>query len=113
MLAGMTSAQVTEWMAFYALEHLGEEADFRADLRAGIVAATVANANRGKNQRAVTPEELMPRFGPRYDSPEEIHRQMLALARAPEGSPRPKANARRRPDGDPDPAEAGGRVGPG
>ena len=40
MVAGLSSPEVTELLAFHALEPFGEE---RADLRAGIVASTVAN----------------------------------------------------------------------
>ena len=40
MVAGLSSPEVTELFAFHAMEPFGEE---RADLRAGIVASTVAN----------------------------------------------------------------------
>ncbi len=53
----LSDAELQEWMAFYRLEPFGEE---RADLRAGIVAATVANANRGKRGRVLKPTDFMP-----------------------------------------------------
>ena len=64
-------------MAYAGLEPFGEE---RADLRAGIVAATVANAARDpKVQRdPFTPEEFMPKFESE-DSTEQTPEQMLAL----------------------------------
>lgn len=60
MLGEMPSRLLTEWMVFYEAEPFGER---RADLRAGIVAATVANANRGKNQRPFGAEDFMPKLG--------------------------------------------------
>jgi hypothetical protein len=57
----MSSREFSEWMAFHDLEPFGEE---RADLRAGIVASTVANANRDpkKKRKAYKPEDFMPKF---------------------------------------------------
>lgn len=40
LLANLDSAELTEWRAFDRIEPMGE---YRADLRAGIVSATVAN----------------------------------------------------------------------
>lgn len=53
----ISSAEFTEWIAFYKREPWGEE---RADLRAGIVASTVANAAPFRKGRAYTPSEFMP-----------------------------------------------------
>lgn len=58
MLGRMTSRQVAEWMAYNQIEPFGEE---RADLRAGIVASTIANVNRGKGQ-PMKPADFMPKF---------------------------------------------------
>jgi hypothetical protein len=49
--------ELIEWAAYYRIEPWGEE---RADLRSGVVAATVANANRGKKQKPFTPTDFMP-----------------------------------------------------
>lgn len=57
----MTAAEFMEWCAYYTIEPWGEE---RADLRAAIVAATVANGNRGKKQKPYKVEDFMPKFGP-------------------------------------------------
>ena len=48
-------------MAFYQIEPFGEE---RADLRAAVVAAVIANANRDPKQhpQAFTVEDFMPKF---------------------------------------------------
>ncbi|MFZ2738093.1 MAG: DUF4035 domain-containing protein [Burkholderiaceae bacterium] len=57
LLARIGSDELTEWMAFYQLEPFG---DFRADVRAGIVASTFANANRARDTKPFTPEDFMP-----------------------------------------------------
>lgn len=49
-----------EWYDYATLEPFGEE---RADLRAGIVASTIANVFRGKRQRPFKPAYFMPKFG--------------------------------------------------
>lgn len=46
--ASMSSSEFTQWMAFYNVQPFGPERD---NVHAGIVASTVANANRGKSQR--------------------------------------------------------------
>lgn len=59
MLESITSTQLSEWMAYYELDPWGGE---RADLLAGIIASTIANCNRAKNQPAFKPKDFMPRF---------------------------------------------------
>lgn len=54
----MTSAELTAWIAYDNLEPFGES---RADLRAGIIASTTYNVNRGKG-RAMQPVDFMPKF---------------------------------------------------
>lgn len=51
MLARMTAGQLTEWQAFFELEPFGSG---RADLRAGVVAAAVANFAFGRKGDAKT-----------------------------------------------------------
>lgn len=53
----MSSSEFTEWMAFAELEPFGE---WRADLRAGIIASTIANVNRSADSEALTPKDFMP-----------------------------------------------------
>lgn len=55
----MSSRAFAEWMAFDRLEPIGEG---RADLRAGIIASTVFNMNRGKDTPARSPSDYMPTF---------------------------------------------------
>lgn len=59
MLHRIESRELTEWMAYAQVEPFGEE---RADLRAGIVAATIANANRDpkKHPKPFQTAEFMP-----------------------------------------------------
>jgi hypothetical protein len=57
MLRGMTAYGLAEWMAYFELEPWGEE---RADLRAGIVASTLANIHRSDKTRAFSPLDFMP-----------------------------------------------------
>lgn len=72
----MTSLQFAEWMAYSRLEPWGEERD---DLRMGIMAATVANVNRGKDKKPYKPQDFMPSFEPVSD--EERAAALLAKAR--------------------------------
>ena len=56
LLASTDSLELAEWMQYYALSPFGDE---RQDLQAGIIAATVANANTGKG-KAFQPSDFMP-----------------------------------------------------
>lgn len=54
----MSSREFTEWQKFAEVEPFGEE---RADLRAAIIASTIANVHRGKG-RALKAKDFMPKF---------------------------------------------------
>ena len=56
----MSAAEFVGGCEFYAMEPWGEE---RADLRAGIVAATMANCHAGKRGKAFEARDFMPQFG--------------------------------------------------
>lgn len=75
MLAEMSSAQFAEWMAYSALEPWGEERD---DLRMAITASTIANGNRGKNQKPFKPQDFMPNFEP--ETEEQARDRLIAKA---------------------------------
>lgn len=63
----MTTRELTDWMAYYQLEPW---CDDRRDMQIAVVAATIANANRGKNQRSYRPEDfLVVRPADRQDRP--------------------------------------------
>lgn len=57
LLGRVDSRELTEWVAFHNLHPWGEE---RADLRAGIVASTVANCHSTKG--TFKPSDFMPRL---------------------------------------------------
>lgn len=80
LLGELSSSQLAEWLAFYQLEPWGEE---RADLRAGIVASTIANANRSQKQKKpYTPEDFMPRFDGEEEDPEETAMRLMMQMKA-------------------------------
>jgi len=62
----ISSLDFAEWLAYQELEPFGEE---RADLRAGIISATVANTARDpkKRRKPFRPAEFMPEFGPKKE----------------------------------------------
>jgi hypothetical protein len=61
LLARVSSRELSEWRAYFMLEPFGEE---RADMRAAIVASTVANTARDpkRRRRPFQASEFMPRF---------------------------------------------------
>lgn len=63
MLQSIPSTLFAEWMAFYRLEPFGE---WRADLRAGIIASTIAEVNRDSDVRREPfgSSDFMPVFDP-------------------------------------------------
>jgi hypothetical protein len=68
-------------MAYFSIDPFGEE---RSDLRAGIVASTIANANRDSKQRRrpYTPQDFMPDFESREESGEKSPEEVYALMRS-------------------------------
>lgn len=73
MLSELTAAQLQEWIAYSRVEPFGE---LRADLRAGIIAATQANCHRSKRSQAFKPEDFMPEFAQR--KPERMSSKAIA-----------------------------------
>lgn len=57
MLSEMRPSELGMWAAFYTVDPWTEE---RADMRAGIVASTLANVHRGRNTRAFSAADFMP-----------------------------------------------------
>ncbi len=79
MLERVPSRLISEWMEYANLEPFGEE---RADLRAGIVASTMANVWRGKNGKAAKPGDFMPKFGGEQPKePQSLEQMKLAQMR--------------------------------
>lgn len=58
MLDAMPARMLSEWVAYYGIEPWCEQ---RADLRMGIICATMANAWSSKGRR-MKPMDFMPRF---------------------------------------------------
>lgn len=58
LLARMSSRELTEWLAFSQIEPIG---DAREDLRAGIIASTIANSFRDteKQKKPYSPADFM------------------------------------------------------
>lgn len=79
LLSRVSSAELTEWMAFDLVDPFGAE---RADLRAGIVASTIANVNRGKGKKAYSPKDFMPDYRPKGTRLAAKARAALAAAAA-------------------------------
>ena len=50
------SAELSEWIAFYELEPFGPRRD---NYHAGMIAAMIANSNRAKGAKAVSPSDFM------------------------------------------------------
>ncbi len=63
------------------MQPFGEQ---RADLRSAIVACTMANAWRGKNEKAYRPRDFMPFMDdrPRQQTPEEMEAVLRSFAGA-------------------------------
>lgn len=57
LLTNLDASELTEWMAFDSIETLGEA---RADLRAGIIAAAVANHGSREIKKPYRPIDYMP-----------------------------------------------------
>jgi hypothetical protein len=78
LLARVSAAELTDWMAYERIS--GPLGAGRADLQAGIIAATVANVNRAKGKRAYRPDEFIPRFDrPRATTPQQMANFLKAL----------------------------------
>ena len=56
LLSRIDSLELSEWRDYYQTQPW----DVKGDLHAGIVAATIANVNRGKNSKAFQPSDFMP-----------------------------------------------------
>lgn len=70
----MDSREFAEWLAYYSLDPFGEQ---RGDLRAGIVASTIANAFRAKGSRLFRAGDFMPKF--EADGEERDPEDLLAI----------------------------------
>lgn len=80
MLGEISSMQLSEWMAYYDVEHLGVSPEERADLRMGITNATAVNIARGGKGTAAKPSDFLPNFT--EPDPMAAQEELLAGMRA-------------------------------
>ena len=85
LLARVDSRELSEWMAYYQLEPFG---NVREDLQAGIVASTIANVNRGKNDKAFQPSDFMPFMEKPEQTVDDMKAVMDAIAKGQDGDSR-------------------------
>lgn len=91
MLARISSRELTEW-AVYEDETGPLDAGYRADVLAGIVSATVANALKGKKGKRLKPSDFMPDWGRRRtNSPNQMATMLKSLTRRFGGSIRKRS----------------------
>ena len=74
----MTALEFGEWWALYRYEPWSE---VRADIAAGVIAATIANVNRGENTKTFGPSDFAPYLKPREKVREMTHKEMVEEAR--------------------------------
>lgn len=79
LLARTDSRELTEWVAYEQLT--GPLGFRRADVHAGIIAATIHNVNVGKKGRKAKPDDYIPQWGRRSQSWEEQLRAIRAINR--------------------------------
>lgn len=73
----MPASDFFEFMVFERLEPFG---DLRGDLQAGIIAATLANINRGKNTKPFKAADFMPNWNqPVEQIKQQTPEQVLAI----------------------------------
>lgn len=78
LLARVDSRELTEWAAYFSLEPWGTEVE---DWRAGLIASTIANANRDpKRQRQpFQPKDFMPQREPQQVEAQSLEEQAKIL----------------------------------
>lgn len=62
LLSRVSSEELTEWQAYYAMEPFGQE---RGDLQAGVVASTVVNLFKEKGDEPSQPSDFKLEFKPK------------------------------------------------
>jgi len=77
LLARIDSKELSEWMGYFELNPFGSVRD---DLQAGIIASTIANVHRGKNDKSFTPSDFMPYMEKPQQSEDDMQAVMELLA---------------------------------
>jgi hypothetical protein len=85
LLSEITSRQLAEWGAYFDLHPWGGEAD---DLRAGVVAATVANfaGREMKKGQHLSPRDFFPERGAKPQEAPSVAEKVRAFFRKRKGS---------------------------
>ena len=73
MLERISSAELAEWMAYYAFEPFGPRQE---DYRAGIIAAPICNAYKASGVRSMRPTDFFD-----YETVQQSSDVLLAMAR--------------------------------
>ena len=74
----ISSAELSEWIAFSQFEPFGIE---REDLRFAMLACIIANANRSHKQRPFKISDFILKFGPQEEmTDEQIKKTLMGLA---------------------------------
>lgn len=79
-MSSISSRELTEWMALEQIEGPLYGAR-REDLRAGVIAATVANVFRGKGDKPLSPEDFVMRFEDVQERAEKEAEQQVSMLR--------------------------------
>lgn len=95
LLSRVSSRELSEWRAYYGLEPFGED---RADLRAGIVASTMANVFRKSGTNPYKAQDFMPKFG----KEKQDWREQLELVKSINAALGGTYGDDRQPDSEPD-----------
>ena len=74
----MSAAEYRAWQEYWSESPFGDE---RADVRAGIVASTIANVHRGRNQPPFKPQDFMPYSKQNYMADEVIEEKITKFMR--------------------------------
>lgn len=78
LLRNLTAVQMRGWEHFYELE---PDPELRADYRAASIVQILYNINRGKNQKALSLEEALLKFGEQAEKQAQTPEQQFSILR--------------------------------
>ena len=85
LLARIDSHELSEWIEYYKTDPFGNAL---SDLQSGIIAATIANVNRGKNTQSYQPSDFMPLQEKPKQEESDMQEVMNIMARGNSGNSR-------------------------
>lgn len=81
LLRRISAAELVEWLAYERLT--GPFGGARSDIQAGIVAATIANVNRGKRGKVFKAADFIPRWSRvKISDPTAMRNMLIGITRA-------------------------------